>query len=315
MGNISDIGQSVRDLSYDLKAEAVIADLMENGLESDDYIIVPVGIFKRRYSHDIASTGTMDLKNGSKLLAVNLNRDAIYDNLPEGFFHQDTEHTPESRNVSKDSKKLKEEERAARTFFLPFENEIFSQRVSLELEERKILNRFSENMADDFSTEFWKLDQSLDHGYLSSMVKFMHISHKIAGNPKLTEKCLGAILKENIIVTLSGNSKPVKVNRKTGNKKRNSILGKCLLGVDLICGNEFPDPGYTMIFDIGPLRNSGISDYLKKGRIQKFLKCFFGYFVPAETEVKVRVIVAREEQGFTLDPVGEGAVLGYKTAI
>lgn len=315
MGKISNIGQAIHDLSYDLKAEAVIADLLENGLDNEDIIVVPIGIFRRRYSRDIASTGNIDLKNGSRLLAINLNRDAVYDNLPEGFFHQNTDHTVETKNVSKESKRLKEEEKAARNFFLPFEHEIFAQRVNLELEERKILNRFSENPADDFSIEFWKLDQTPDHGYLSSMVKFMHISHKIAGNTKLTEKCLGAILKENVIVSMVKNYTPVKVDRKPGNNGLNSRLGTSFLGVDLICGNEFPDLGYTMRFEIGPLRNSGINDYLKKGRIRKFLKCFFGYFVPAETEISVRVIVSKENQGFTLETQGEGAVLGYKTAI
>jgi hypothetical protein len=315
MQNVSDIGQSVRDLSYDLKAEAVVADLVENGLESDDFIAVPIGMFKRRYSHDIASTGIIELKNGSRLLAINLNRDAIYDGLPEGFFHQNREHTVETKNISRKSKKLKEEEKAARNFFLPFENEIFSQRVSLELEERRILNRFSEHLADDFSTEFWKIDPSIDHDLLSAMVKFMHISYKIAGNTKLTEKCLGAILKEDVLIKTVRNRNPVTVKRKTGKKRQISLLGTSTLGVDLICGNEFPDAGYTMRFEIGPVRNSSIEDYLKKGRIRKFLKCFFGFFVPAETDVSVSVIVAKENCGFTLSTHGEGAILGYKTAI
>lgn len=311
----ANIAQTIKDLSHDLKAEAVVADLVQNGLENDDFVVVPGGTFRRRYSRDIASAGNLELKNGSKLLAINLNRDAIYDNLPEGFFHQNAEHAPGSKSISKESKIIKEEEKSARKFFLPFENEIFAQRVSLELEERRILNRFSENLADDFSAGFWRLDQSPDHRYLSAMVKFMHISHKIAGNTGLTEKCLAAILTENVTATLLKNCAPVKVNHKNGTGEATGRLGSAMLGVGFICGEEFTDLGYTIRFDIGPLRNSGISDYLENGRISKFLQCFFGYFIPAETEVSVHVFVAREELGFTLETQGEGAVLGYKTAI
>jgi hypothetical protein len=310
----TNIPQTIKDLSHDLKAEAVVADLVQNGLENDDFVVVPAGTFRRRYSRDIASAGNLELKNGTRLLAINLNRDAIYDNLPEGFFHQNTEHTG-SKSISKESKIIKEEEKAARKFFLPFENEIFAQRVSLELEERRILNRFSDNLADDFSAGFWRLDQSPDHRYLSSMVKFMHISHKIAGNTRLTEKCLAAILRENVTATLLKNCAPVKVNRKNGTGNASTRLGAAMLGVDFISGDEFTDLGYTMRFEIGPLRNSGINDYLENGRISKFLQCFFGYFIPAETEVSVHVFVGPEEMGFTLEPHGEGAVLGYKTAI
>jgi hypothetical protein len=311
----TNIAQTIKDLSFDLKAEAVIADLVQNGLENDDFVVVPAGTFRRRYSRDIASAGNLELKNGTKILAVNLNRDAIYDNLPEGFFHQNSEQNTGSKNISKESKIIKEEEKVARKFFLPFENEIFAQRVSLELEERRILNRFSENLADDFSAGFWRLDQSPDHRYLSQMVKFMHISHKIAGNTGLTENCLSAILRENVTATLQKNCVPVKANRKNVTGDVSTRLGYAMLGVDFICGSEFTDLGYTMRFDIGPLRNSGINDYLENGPASKFLQCFFGYFIPAETEVSVHVFVAPEEMGFTLEPHGDGAVLGYKTAI
>lgn len=315
MGNTNNIEQTIRNMTYDIKAEAVIADLIENGLESEEFVVIPIGIFKRRYSYDIAFASKIKFNNGLELLGIRINRDAIYDTLPEGFFHQNTEHSSELKNVSRESKKLKEEEKAARNFFLPFENEIFSQRTNLELEERKILNRFSENLSDDFSSEFWRLDQSIDQRYLSQMVKFLHISHKIAGNTELTGKCLEAILDEHVTVTKAQNCIPLKVKHKNSDKNKNGVLGSALLGVDFICGDEFMTMGYSMRFTIGPLRNSGINDYLKNGHILNFLKCFFGYFVPAELDVSTNILISPEKHGFTLEPFGEGAVLGYKTAI
>jgi hypothetical protein len=273
-------------------------------------------MFRRRYSRDIAFTNKIKLNTGFELVGIHVNRDSVYDTLPEGFFHQNTEtNSNDSKDISRESKRLRDEEKAARNFFLPFENEIFFQRINLELEERKILNHFSENLFDEFSPEFWKLDQSLERKYLTRMVKFLHISHKIAGNTKLTEKCLEAILDENVKAILTKNNTPIKGNLKEGEKDQNPVLGPAILGVDFVCGDEFMSTGYTMRFDIGPLRNSNIIDYLENGSILNFMKCFFGYFVPAGLEVNTNILVSPEKQDFTLEPLGEGAVLGYKTAI
>lgn len=315
MKDTDKIGQTIQNLDYDIKAEAVIADMLEDGAEAEDFVVVPIGMFRRRYSRDIAYTRPLKLNNGSELTGVHINRDAIYDTLPEGFFHQNTEHSSDSGEISKESKKLKEEEKAARNFFLPFENEIFTQRINLELEERKILNHFRENLSDDFSSGFWRLDQSLDGRYLSRMIKFLHISHKIAGNTELTEKCLEAILEEHVSVNVIRKRFPVKVNHKDVGKKHNLLLGSASLGVDFVFGNEFISMTNTMQFTIGPLKNSNITDYLKNGHISKFLKIFFEYFVPAEFVVSTNVLVANENQHFTLKSHGEGVVLGYETAI
>lgn len=311
----SDITQTIRQLSYDFKAEAVVADLMQNGLDSEDFIVIPAGIFKRRYSRDINGTGRVKLKNGTDLAGIYLNRDAIYNNLPEGFFHQSTDHAEDSKNGAHHSKKLKEEEKAARNFFLPFENEIFTQRINLESEERQILTHFSENLSDDFSPEFWKIDRSIDRKYLAGMVRFMHVSHKIAGNPKLTAQCLEVILQEQVKATQFKKCVAVKGKRLLGRHKRKNLLGSGRLGVDFICGEKFLTTIHAVKFEIGPLQNSSVGDYLKTGKIAAFLKCFFGYFVPAGTVVAIRVLVAADKQGFTLDPAGEGILLGYHTAI
>ncbi len=315
MGNNGEIGEVIQRLKYDIKAEAVIADLLENGLPSESFVVVPNGTFKRRYSNDIAFTKKIKLNNGLEVDGIHVNRDGIYDTLPEGFFHQNNEHTIESKEISKESKKLKEEERNARNFFLPFENEIFTQRINLELEERKILERLSENLSDDFSPEFWRLDRSLDSKYLSRMVKFLHISYKIAGNAKLTSECLEKILDEHVDATISQNRVPVKVNHKSVGRKQNWVLGSVLLGDDFVCGYEFLNMGYTMQFEIGPLKNSNINDYLKNGHIYNFLKCFYSYFVPADFDIDTHILISQEKLNFTLDPSDENAVLGFTTAI
>ena len=308
-----DIEEAIKNIRYDLKAEVILADLMSNGLESDDFVVIPNGTFKRRYSRDIAYVTPMKLQNGQVPAGIYVNRDAIYDTLPEGLFHEKTE-TSEPKSASKGSKKLKAEEKAARNFFLPFENELFSQKINLELEERKILLSFSENLFDDLNSDFWNFDPSTNRNYLSRMAKFLHFSHKITGNISLTEKCLSAILNETVDAVLVDSRTNIKEDWKEG-EKTGCKLGHASLGVDFVCGESFYANSHFLHFTIGPLKNTRITDYLENETVSTFLKCFAGYFVPAEMEVVSTVIVEPGNYDFMLDNSGDNSVLGYTTIL
>ncbi len=311
------IPEIVQNILFDIKAEALIADLIENGLQSEDFITIPKGTFKRRYSRDIDFTDEIKFENGQKVVRFFLNRDGVYDSLPEGLFHEKTvKSEKESDKISKESKKLKAEEKAVREFFLPFENEIFFQQIQLELEERNILSRFSENLFDDIYPEFWNLDKSLNRKYVSRMVLLLHFSHRIAGDCGLIAKCLETILEEKVTVRIVRNSN-LKSRTIGGNNssEKNCLLGQGKLGVSFVSGEKFDDLGKTMEFSIGPLKNTSVEEYLEKGAVSEFLKCFFSYFIPAELDVTSDIIVEELKQNFILNEMGGGSVLGFDSAI
>lgn len=311
-GNITEI---IQNIFNDIKAEAVLADLIENGLEKDNIVCYQKGIFKRRYSHDIENIKQVKLENGQELLGVHLNRDGLYDSLPEGLFHSRSDKS-ESNATSKESKKLKQEEKAARNFFLPYENEIIYQRVQLELEERKILSRFSEKFYDDIYPNLWGIHKSLDRKYVYRMALLLHFAHKIAGNQALTAKCLESILEEKVEIKTVCISN-TKYAEKTDNKQpdKNCLLGKNELGVDFVCGNTFVNNETTMVFNIGPLKNAHLSEYLERGAIAKFLECFYSYFVPIDYSTTTNILVEQTEQNFELSEKYGGPVLGFESSI
>jgi len=315
MNKQSHIEDSIQNIRYDLKAEVILADLIENGFEKDDFIIIPNGTFRRRYSRDIAYICPLKLPNGQVPVGIYINRDAIYDTLPEGFFHEKTESREnESLKASNSSKKLKAEEKAARNFFLPFENELFIQKINLELEERKILSHFSENILDDITPDFWSFDTVTERIYLSRMAKFLHLSYKIAGDLRLTGKCLGDILNEDVKVDRVERCMTIKENN-SDEKKSCCSLGSAFLGVDFICGDSFKITGDFLHFTIGPLKNTNVSDYLENGKISNFIDCFCRFFVPAEQDVITTIFVNPGDYTFTLNSSEDCPLLGYTTVI
>lgn len=315
MKDLERIITSINNLRHDIKAEAIIGDILEYGLELNDIVAIQEGLFKRRFKPDVSHADIKTLNNGEEVIEVSITRDGIYDALPEGIFHeQSSESSSAGRQMAAESKKQRQEEIDARRFFLPLENEIFFQRVVLEMEERRILNQFSENLFDDIFPEFYNLDKSLPQKYLSRLVLLLHFSHLIAGKPDLTARILEIIIEENVHVN---------VIKSVGNDSGGNLkdlpeactLNDTRLGVDFICGQHFNNAWQGLEFVIGPLNNTAVEDYLENGQNKKFLECFYGYFIPAELDIKTRIRVKEEEMGFCLNDAFSNPVLGYNTVI
>ncbi len=316
MVNQDEIKEIIHNVFYDIKAEAVIADLIENGLNIDDFVSSRKGIFKRRYTRDIDSVGELKLNNGQSLVEIILNRDGFYDSLPEGLFHERSRKSSNNEASSNESKRLKQEEKATRNFFLPFENEIIRQGVMLELEERKILGQFSERLFDDIYPNIWDLDPHLDRKYIYRLALMLHFAHKIAGRTKLMAKCLETIIEENVEIKIVNSSGLNDIERLHNSPFAEKCrLGTGELGVDFVCGDPGDNFGKTLLFQVGPLKNTKVSDYLITGPLSKFLKCFYGYFVPVDYDISLEIKVDTKEQYFELNEDSGGPVLGFETAI
>lgn len=314
MADHDEIIQVFQSMYEDIRAEAVVAELLENGFSSEDFIVKPKGLFKRRYSRDIDHIGRLDLANFQEVLEVQLNRDGLYDSLPEGLFHKKTGHElDKEQKFSEDSIELKKEENEARQFFLPFENELFFQRVQLELEERSILSRFSEKIFNDIYPELWNLHHSINREYVYRMVLFLHLAHKISGNLSLTAKCLETIIDEQVEVERKSSPSD---STKTGDEQFNSLpLGAAKLGVNIVTGHQAGIRQFCVEFKIGPLKAIPPREFLQDAPMSRFLECFYNYFIPVEFDVFTNIIMDNRKQNFELKERGLEPVLGYETAI
>jgi len=310
------INEIIESAYSDIRAEAVIASLVEGDIELGDLVAVQEGNFKRRYSRDISKVDTLRLQKDLELLAIHMNRDGLYDALPEGLFHTKTANDgAQSKKWSDESVKLRQEEKAARNFFRPIENELFHQRVKLELEERNILAHFSENIFSSLYPNLWGLPHSIDREYIYRMILMLHVSHQIVGDFELTAQCLGSIIDEDVEVRFINPGFVADEHHHSLQVESQSKLGHGTLGVDFVC-DSFVDHSINDIeFVIGPLQNTKVEHYLYEAPLTQFLKCFYNYFIPVEMEVKTKVLVDDKDINFVLEEGAKAPVLGFETAI
>lgn len=125
MDYLEHLSAEVKDFIADLRAEVVAAELIEHGINQEDITFNFKGIKRRAYSRDIANIKlpTDDDENYKFII----NRESIYDSLPEAIFHQPLNSKPfkSKAEILDEIKIQREEEIEARKFFNPIENVLF----------------------------------------------------------------------------------------------------------------------------------------------------------------------------------------------
>ncbi|MCE5347249.1 MAG: type VI secretion system baseplate subunit TssG [Bacteroidales bacterium] len=314
MKDLENLINLINSYSSDIKAEVLIADLIQEGFLPSDFLIFFDSGFKRGYSKDILKAGKFPINNIQDTLAVYLSRDGLYDLLPEGLFHASPDSALSSgKGMASDSKKETKIEEETRKFFLPFENEFFYQRVQLELQERTILQKLNDNNLDDFFLDFWKIDRSLPKELIIKLSAMLPFAREIVGDFEMTANCLGAILEEDVTHKIQYSKSYTETNR--GHKDEKCSLGKTSLGVNFIIGAHLPENCKLIRFSIGPLKNNRIDSFLEKGDIAHFIDCFCNYFIPMEMDVEFDVIMPKELQNFVLGSDKTTSIMGYSTVI
>ncbi len=310
-----EISEFINQLPVDLKAEVLVAALLDGGNELKDFLISYEGQLQRSWSKDIAFTDVAKLETGDQRVMLHLNRDGIYDMLPEAIFHSDQDKDFVSgKEMAKDSMKLRMEEKETRSFFQPFENEIFFQRVRLSERENQLGRELFPRMIMGLVPDFWNISEDLPEDYVHRMVRLLPLAHRIAGSTELTSGSLEFILKEKVNITSVDISAGVD---EEDTLRFCGILGSTYLGFDSICGNRVSGDLRKFIIRIGPVQYSQTDELIKNGWMEKFLKCFYDFFIPVGVDTETRYLLNSEDGSFILGDTDETKVtcLGYNSIV
>ena len=115
--------------AFDLKAEVLFGALLKSHVDDLNITINPKGLFYRKFSKDKMSINRDVLD--TDVLNLDISRDGFYDVLPESISHN-YRNTDLYSNPVEEFKTRKKEEKDARNFFNPIENELFRFRYAIE---------------------------------------------------------------------------------------------------------------------------------------------------------------------------------------
>lgn len=226
----------LRTFASDRRLEVVLADLVAYGVSLEDVRIQPIGLGRRRFDRDIAKIKYESSLDGGWSITVFVNREGIYDALPQGLFHQ-----PHGRKTARSKKEVLEEmkaqrkkESAARAFFLPLEQEFFRARVGIETKERAFLPFHDEEFAPAwFSEDFWCLPPCLNDRQQMLARYLLPLAAQISANLSLAEVCLSNFLGEPVWIQRLG---PLEENLVD-----TAGLAEVALGIDFVLGGLISD--------------------------------------------------------------------------
>ncbi|WP_025739941.1 hypothetical protein [Aquimarina pacifica] len=287
-----------------LKAEVFVTEILENSnLDFEDIDIYNKSTFSRSFRRDVINFSVDSYSNKEDKLQFNLARNGMYDSLPEGVFHEPIK-SKSQLSYKEIRQKNRKEEKSARSFFSPIENEFFVQKVKIEKNERVLIDKFT-NLKNNFLLDFWGLNKNMPEEYNVKLLQLLPFAQTIAGNEKLIAISLEKILGEKVTI------------KRTVRKqvKHTEEISDNRLGVDLVLALNETQFSYP-VFDItvGPIKAKNTDKFLENGVAKQFISIFCDYFIPVEIDTKLNVTYSKEESAFVLNETNHPRV-GLTTTI
>lgn len=311
MEKINNIAKQITSLKHDIRAEVIINNLLKNDdIDESQYVISKQGQFSRAFRYDVLDAQIADYDlDATQMLKVVLSRDGFYDMLPENIIHAARNDSPEKEvdGMIREYQIQKKQQKNARTFFQPFENEIFSYGVKIEGFEQDFLSDLNGFLVPEMFYDFWGIGKDLPQLLVSKFIRILPYAYKIVGNVELACQILSSLIEEKVYANN-------KAYQKYLDEEQSITLGEARLGLELITGNSYDDYSSHFNLQIGPLKNFHFSEYIHDGAMKKFVDLFYEYFFPIEVEIETTILLPEEKENFEMTSQ-HNSILGYNTRI
>lgn len=294
----------------DIRLEVLLGEILAEDAALDDIVVMSNSLFTRNFHRDIEKTGEIQFGQSRKRkLYFLVNREGIYDRLPEDLFHQpiDADGRTDKEAVIGDMKTQEEIEKSSRLFFLPIEQEFYRQRLRIESEEKSFLSDASSSL-----NELWNLPAELDDAQKSKLCTFMPVLNKITGNLELTGFLLEHIYGSPVEIR---ESSPCSSPTGGGWEGAAPLLQECRLGIDTVLGGELSSlqSSITIKIFIPDLKN--LAAYMPGGEKLRQMELLCSLFIPWEKEIIYETALADAVPFITEEETTYFGILNYTTTI
>lgn len=289
MSIVQEIAKELRFLPQDLKASVVAGELVDNGLNIEKLAFRNISIFRRFVSREIEQVRVEQKDSENEYLQLDVNKEGLYDMLPEALFHEAKKREPEQSDEQQ-IKAQKLQEQSARTFFRPLENE-FSRRLLLfDLAERELHKQSNPVKNRQFFEYFFGDASLLSDAQILTLTYILPLSSKIRSNLSLMGLTLSRVLNFNVAVT-----KEMTCERRATVGKLSARLGAGHLGVNSTIGHVCVDYRYTYEIHVKEVSAHDYPLFCEGGDHENVIRFISSYFFPAIAEVKVSLYPTTED--------------------
>jgi hypothetical protein len=295
--------------NIDYLAEVIVSHFLA-GKKSDMSAVSVrlLGIFRRFFSKDVEKITSHSNTLKEEEWEVFLHREGFYDFLPEGFFHTNTrKYFKDRAETIAEFSMHKKEEKNARQFFMPLEQEFYKHHINKEIFEQEFY--FTPETISEF-IDFYNLkDLDLNIYQKATLFFVMPYVSVIAGNLRLTETCFEIILQEK--VQIKTQFSPL-VNTCLD---KIPVLGTIVLGLNSSLGNDVIDGNPQLLIEIGPLSESDSLLSFLFGPNRKLVDWLIALFIQADLTSHVRVLLNARDEAFYLGEKSYESRLSYSTSL
>ena len=300
----------LRSLTQDFKAAVVAAEVTSTSLDADDVYFRNQSTFKRQVSKDIAGIFWSDAEDLSYQLVFDLNREGIYDMLPEAVAHSQASSKRSSNDAGiRHGIILRQEEKNARIFFSPIENEFAHRGLRLDTMERELLSNDNPSRTRQFFEYFFGDSSILTDNQVVVLSYILPLCHKIRGDAGLVSVAVSKILGYKVQVEQYQSSQITTVLSPT------PPLGDNLLSIDSVLGDGFRAPVSQYVIRIADVASSEFSDFHGGGKHANVITFITDYFFPADAQISVQPECADEEKYMSIPDGDSISILDFNSYI
>lgn len=311
-------------LTTDLRAEVWLArQFADSASESANPTVVvrAQGLFTRPYSPDVLTVEDVPGALGQPdTRYVDLSREGFYDMLPEALFHPSRPSTDQPESPTELSKRLRQEEKQGRQFWLPAEQEMMRLRVRIEQQEQQTLAQATGPIWQEVVD--WLLSvrgfDLTDQQQICLLAIWMN-AHRVVGNWTETAAYFSRFLQVPVHITYGPRRSSLSSSSPAGlpNSTHSPRLGATRVGTDWVLPTTLAnyDDGGEVQLAIGPLSAAQLIDYLPDNMGWRHVSLLAGYLLPADADYLIVPIADVASAWFTLAGITTSGRLGMTTTL
>ena len=299
--------KELKSVNHDFKASVVAAEIIDNGVPANAIVFKHISLFKRFVSTEIEKIAWEEKPDGELSLAFELNKEGLYDMLPEAVTHSYVKKKKETASERLNEQRM--QEKKARLFFSPIENEFAWRIVHFDIIERQVHKNDDPKKNRKFFEYFFSDSKILNDMQVVTLMYLLPLSHKIRCDVKLISIVIAKILNYKVQVTKKNQRAKLAYNAAIPG------LGYGTLGIDTILNSEYCSYGTCYQVNVYDVPAADYKHFFTGAKHLSVINFIKPYFFPVNADIDLVLWPAEADRNFEVAGADSQCYLGFNSYI